>query len=142
MNTQSNTTHLEHVRGKLSTLWVFLLFNMVFADIFSFMYPGALQQIMTGNTDGTHVTPVFLLIAAAVTEIPIAMVFLSRLLKNGVNRWVNTVGGVITIVWVVALGSMTAPYIFFASIEVVCSLAIVWLAWRWHKPEAQPSLVS
>ena len=112
------------------------MFNMVFADIFSFMYPGFLKQIMAGNADGTQVTPEFLLIAAIVTEIPIAMVFLSRLSKYGANRWVNIIGGVITILWVIGGGSTTLHYIFFASIEVVCSFVIIWLAWKWHNPEA------
>ncbi len=137
MNTSSNNAQMEDMKARLSTLWIFLMFNMVFADIFSFMYPGVLQQIMTGNADGIQVTPGFLLIAAMVTEISIAMVFLSRLLKQGVNRWVNIVGGAITILWVIGGGSTTLHYIFFASIEVVCSLAIIRLAWKWHNAEAQ-----
>ncbi len=137
MNTNSNTAQMEDMKAKLSILWIFLLFNMVFADIFSFMYPGSLQQIMTGNADGTQVTPGFLLIAAMVTEISIAMVFLSRLLKRGVNRWTNIIGAVITILWVIGGGSTTLHYIFFAAIEILCSLAIIWLAWTWRKPEIQ-----
>jgi len=138
MNTNSKTTQLEEMKAKLSTLWIFIMFNMVFADIFSFMYPGFLKQIMAGNADGTQITPEFLLIAAMVTEISIAMVFLSRLLKYGVNRWANIIGGVITILWVIGGGSTTLHYIFFASIEVVCSLVIIWLAWKWRNPEVQP----
>ncbi len=137
MNANSHTAPMEDMQAKLSTLWIFVMFNMVFADIFSFMYPGTLQQIMTGNADGTPITPGFLLIAAMVTEIPIAMVFLSRLLKHRVNRWVNLIGGVITILWVIGGGSATLHYIFFASIEVVSSLAIIGLAWQWHK-ESSP----
>src|SRR5512135_2042588 len=104
MNANGKTIQIEEMKAKLSTLWIFVMFNMVFADIFSFMYPGTLQQIMTGNADGTPITPGFLLIAAMVTEIPIAMVFLSRLLKHRVNRWVNLIGGVITILWVIGGG--------------------------------------
>lgn len=135
MITNQKTRLLEDMQAKLSTLWIFLMFNMVFADIFSFMYPGFLQQTMTGNAEGTQITPGFLLIAAMVTEISIAMVFLSRLLKHGVNRWVNIIGGVITILWVIGGGSTMLHYIFFASIEVVCSLVIIWLAWTWRRPE-------
>lgn len=134
MDTIKKTAEMENMKAKLSTLWIFLMFNMVFADIFSFMYPGFLEQIMTGKTD-VQITPEFLLIAAIVTEISIAMVFLSRLLKYGVNRWVNIIGGVITILWVIGGGSTTLHYIFFASIEVVCSLVIIWLAWTWRNPE-------
>ncbi len=129
----------EHVDMKalLSTLWVFVMFNMVFADIFSFMYPGVLKQIMTGYADQIQITPGFLLIAAIVTEISIAMVFLSRLLKYRANRWANVVGGVITILWVIGGGSATLHYIFFATIEVVCCALIVWSAWNWHDSESQ-----
>jgi hypothetical protein len=139
MNTNSKTTQVEDMKAKLSTLWIFVMFNMVFADIFSFMYPGTLQQIMAGNADVTQITPEFLLIAAIVTEIPIAMVFLSRLLKYEANRWVNIIGGVITILWVIGMGSPTLTYIFFAAIEVVCALVIIWMSWKW-KPAIEPSI--
>ena len=139
MNTYQKVPLTEDMQAKLSTLWIFLLFNMVFADIFSFMYPGFLKQIVAGNAvDGTQATPELLLIAAVVTEISIAMVFLSRLLKYRANRWTNIIGAVITILWVIGGGSTTLHYIFFASIEVLCSLVIIWLAWKWRNPESQP----
>jgi hypothetical protein len=139
MNTSSKTIQMEDMKARLSTLWIFIMFNMAFADIFSFMYPGFLKQIVAGSAvDGTQITPEFLLIAAMVTEISIAMVFLSRLLKYGVNRWANIIGGVITSLWVIGGGSTTLHYIFFASIEVVCSLVIIWLAWTWRDRQVQP----
>lgn len=137
MNTHSKIIQVEDMKAKLSALWIFLMFNMVFADIFSFMYPGFMKQIVAGDiVDGTHITPVFLLIGAMVTEVSIAMVFLSRLLKYKANRWINLIGGIVTIVWVIGGGSTLLHYIFFASIEVITSLAIIWLVWRWNAPEA------
>ena len=136
MNLNKMTTERVDMKARLSTLWIFVMFNMVFADIFSFMYPGVLKQIMTGYADQVQITPEFLLIAAIVTEISIAMVFLSRLLKYGINRWANIIGGVITILWVIGGGSATLHYIFFATIEVVCCAFIVWSAWTWRNPEA------
>ena len=127
----------ETMQARLSTLWIFLLINMIFADIFSFMNPGFMAQIVAGTPiDGTVITPVFLLIAAIVTEISIAMVFLSRFLKPGINRWVNIIGGVITILWVIGGGSLILTYIFFASIEVLTSLVILGMAWNWRTTEA------
>ena len=35
---------MEDMKVKLSTLWVFVMFNMVFADIVGFMNPGALEK--------------------------------------------------------------------------------------------------
>jgi hypothetical protein len=138
MNTDKKKFEMEDMKAKLQALWIFIMFNMIFADIFSFMYPGFLRQVMAGDVaEGIQITPVFLLVAAFVTEIPIAMVFLSRLLKYPANRWINIIGGVVTILWVIGGGSTILHYIFFASIEIVCSLVIIWLAWTWRKPEVQ-----
>ena len=32
----------------ISTLWVVVMFNMIFADILSFITPGFLEEVMTG----------------------------------------------------------------------------------------------
>lgn len=127
----------EAMQSRLSALWTFVLINMLFADIFSFMVPGALQKIATGVVDGVQLTPGFLLLAAVLTEIPMAMIILSRLLSYRANRWANMLGGVFTSLWVVGLGSATPHYIFIALVEVICSGCIVWLAWRWRAPEGQ-----
>jgi hypothetical protein len=51
------------------------------------------------------------------------------------NRWANIVAAIITIPWVVAGGSMILHYIFFATVEILGCLAILWLAWTWRAPE-------
>ncbi len=133
MDIHQQTARMEGMKTKLSTLWIFVMFNMVFADIFSFMYPGFLKQIVAGSSvDGTQITPGFLLLAAGMTEVSIVMVFLSRLLPQRANRWANIIGGVITILWVICGGSTTLHYIFFASIEVMTSLVIIGMAWTWR----------
>ena len=43
----------------------------------------------TGEVGGVHITAAFLLAAAVVTEIAIAMVVLSRFLTYRLNRWAN-----------------------------------------------------
>ncbi len=139
MNTNERTAGMPSMPARLSLLWVFIMFNMVFADILSFMYPGALKEVLTGYAGGVHVTPGFLLGAAVVTEIPIAMIVLSRVLKHGANRWANIVAGVITIAYVIGGGSLNQiHYIFFAAMEVACALLIVWYAWKWRNPERSP----
>lgn len=135
MNTSKTTTGMEDMKVKLSTLWVFVMFNMVFADIVGFMNPGALEKIMTGAV-GFEITQELLLVFSILLEIPIAMIFLSRVLKYRANRWANIVAGVITILFVISGGSTYLSYIFFATVEVVCMLLIVWYAWKWPKQEA------
>ena len=120
------------LRAKLSALWIFLLINMIYADILSFSLADTVRDILAGNSGGITITPEFMLLAAVMTEIPMVMVIASRLLNYRLNRLVNIVSGIFTIVYVVGLGSLTPHYIFIASIEVLCAAWIVWLAWQWR----------
>jgi len=138
MNTNNNDAKMD-VRVKLSTLWIVVLFNIVFADIVGFMNPGALEQIMTGAT-GFEITQELLLVFAVLLEIPIAMILLSRVLGRRANRATNLAASVITILFILGGGSGYLSYIFFAAVEVVCLLLIVWYAWHWRSPE--PSQVN
>jgi Family of unknown function (DUF6326) len=138
MNSNSKTTQ-EEMKTRFSTLWIFIMFNMAFADIVGLNYPGVMAKIVAGTpVDGMVITPTLLLIGAFILEIPTAMILLSRLLKYGINRWVNIIGGFITIIYVIGLGSPTGVYYFFAAIEVLACLVIIWLAWKW-KPAIEPS---
>jgi hypothetical protein len=113
---------------RLSTLWVVVMFNMVFADILTFIKPGALQEMWAGQA-GVQVTPGVLLVFAILLEIPIAMIFVSRVLNRGANRWANTVAAAITTAFVVVGGSRDLHYVFFAVVEIACMAMIVWFAW-------------
>ena len=125
----------------LSTLWVVVMFNMLFADILSFITPGVLEEMMTGYAGEIEVTQGLLLIFALLLEIPIIMILLSRILNYQANRWANMIASVITILFVVGGGSAYLHYFFFASVEVVCMLLIIWYAWTWPKPEKQTNHV-
>ncbi|MGE5229088.1 MAG: DUF6326 family protein [Deltaproteobacteria bacterium] len=120
---------------RLSTLWVVVMFNMVFADILTFIKPGALQELWAGQA-GVQITPGVLLGFSLLLEIPIAMIFLSRVLKPGPSRWANTVAAAVTTAFVIGGGSLTAHYVFFAAVEVACMALIVWSVWARREPEA------
>jgi hypothetical protein len=125
------------MKVRLSTLWVVVMFNMVFADILSFMKPGVLEEISTGYVGEVQITQELLLVFAILLEIPIAMIFLSRVLEYRINRWANIIAGVITITFVIGGGSTDLHYIFFATVEVVCMLLIIWYSWKWTTPEGE-----
>jgi Sec-independent protein secretion pathway component TatC len=126
-----NTTDMK---VKISTLWIVVMLNMVSADIIGFMNPGDLQKILTGNI-GINITHELLLIFSILMEIPIAMVFLSRVLNSRLNRWANIIAGAITIVFVIGGGDTYLSYIFFASVEAMCILLIIRYAWRLPEQE-------
>ena len=134
MNTNRTTTEMKDTKVILSTLWIVVVLNMAYADIFSLFLPGTLEELAVFAGE----TPISLLMLAAaiVVEISIAMIFLSRVLKYRANRWANIIIGAITIAFVIAGGEPYPHYIFIATIEVVCMSLIIWHAWKWSDPEA------
>ena len=122
---------MEDMKVKLSTLWIFVMFNIAFADIVGFVDPGALEEIMA-----MELPQGLLLVFAILLEIPIAMIVLSRVLQYRANRWANIAAGIITSLFVVGGGNLSLSYIFFAIVEVACIGLIIWYAWQWPKQEA------
>ena len=122
---------------RLSALWVVVMFNMVFADILGFIVPGALAAGPTG----VQVTQGLLLMFAVLLEIPIAMIFVSRILRPGPNRWANTAAAVITTAFVVGGGSPYLHYYFFATVEIACMALIVWTVSRRSSETTAPRSV-
>lgn len=134
MNTNKMATGKIDTRVLLSTLWIVVMINMLKADILTLFIPGALDGLVefAGETPITQL----MLGGAIMMELSIAMIFLSRLLNYRANRWANIIMGFITIVFIVGGGSTYPHYIFVATVEVVCLLFIIWIAWRWTNPEA------
>lgn len=47
------------------------------------------------------------------------------------NRWANIGAAVITTLLVIGGGSATLSCLFFATVEIVGMLVLIWYAWRW-----------
>lgn len=126
---------MEVMKSKLSTLWIFATLNYLYCDVVTLMDPNMLKEFLAGSVGGMNITQAFLLGAGVLVEIPIAMVLLSRILDQRVNRWANFVaGGVMTVVQLATLFAKTPSlyYVFFSVIEIATTMAIVWIAWRWR----------
>ena len=127
----------SEARNRFSWMWVFVGLSMLFADVFSFMSPGFLGQVMDGQAGGIAITPLFLLVAAIITAIPIGMVVLSQVLPRRAARWANIVVGVATVAYVWGAGALDLPhYVFFANLETLACLYVAWSAWRWRSANA------
>jgi hypothetical protein len=122
-------------KALLSTLWIFVLFNIIFRDLHEVISPGFLEEAITGYVDGMQITERLVFIGAIIVEIPIAMVLLSRVLKYRVNRWVNIIAAAITIMVVFSSVPTVPADIFFDAIEVVALSLIIWYAWKWPKQD-------
>jgi hypothetical protein len=139
MNTIQKTAEMENMKVKFTTLWVFAMFNYIYADVIGLMKSANLQAFLTGMVGSMQITEVFLLGAAVLMETAIAMILLSRVLQYRANRWANIVVGALHTTSVLASMLVgTGPglyYLFFGTIEITCTAYIVWSAWNWSNPE-------
>jgi len=120
-----------------SILWVFVTLNYLYCDIMGLMDSGFLKQYLTGKVNGMEINPGFLLAAAILMEIPIAMVLLSGILKHKANRWANIIAGIImTVVQSATLfaGLPTKYYLFCSIIEISTTAFIFRYALKWENP--------
>ena len=92
-------------KAVLSTIWVFVLLNMVYADILGMLRPEYLETL---ERLGNELSSGTVLVFAVLMEVVIVMVLLSRVLNRKANRTVNLVAVPLSILWVVvpALGSV------------------------------------
>ena|ERR1700757_2512214 len=136
---------MHDTKERLSLFWIFTLLNYLYADVlFLFAVVGSLSK-------APQLPPWALLGSAILMEIPIAMIVACRLLPFRANRLANIIaGGILTLVnafltFVLPLtnGDYRDPtfpaYVFFATIETVCTSVIIWQAWTWSEVEAAVS---
>jgi hypothetical protein len=128
---------MHDIKERLSILWIFALFNYLYADVI------ALWALLgSPPADTPHLGQLALAGSAVLMEIPIAMILASRLLPLRANRLANIIAGsIVTLVngfltYIPPLVGWGRPpalpeYLFFATIETVCTVAIVWQAWTW-----------
>ena len=128
---------MHDTKERLSLFWIFALLNYLYADVVAlFAIVGS-----PNLADAPHLPPWALLGSAVLMEIPIAMIVASRLLPFRANRLANIIAGTIltlingVLTFIPPLVGAQTPalpeYLFFATIETVCTSVIVWQAWTW-----------
>ena len=122
------------MKAKLSTLWIFFLFNIIFRDIHEFVEPGFMEEVLTGTVNGAPVTEHMLLLGGVMIEVPIAMVLLSRVLPYSANRWTNMIIAMLYGVLVPAFGTTDLDDTFHLIMEVAALSTVIGVAWRWRNP--------
>jgi hypothetical protein len=128
-----------NVKIKLSALWITLMLFYIYADILGFYTPGNIESVVAGEIGGVQIAEGFLFMMAMWMAVPSVMVFLSLTLKANVNRWVNVLVSIVSIVALGAtffVGEFSARYTFQAILEGVLIALIIWYAWKWPKQEA------
>lgn len=132
---------MHNTKERLSLFWIFALSNYLYADVV------ALFAIVGSGHSFKPLPPLALLGSAVLMEIPIAMILACRLLPFRANRLANVIAGSIMTLVNGLLTFVVPPitglwppaypeYLFFATIETVCTLVIIWQAWTWSEGEA------
>jgi hypothetical protein len=134
---------MHDTKERLSLFWIFVLLNYLYADVV------ALFAIVDSLDAAPHLPPWALMGSAVLMEIPIAMIVACRLLPFRANRLANIIAGTILtlinafLTYVPPFFGQHTPalpeYLFFATIETVCTSVIVWQAWTWSRVETVPT---
>jgi hypothetical protein len=133
---------MHDTKARLSLLWLFALLNYLYADLIAlFAIVGS-----PNLSEAPHLPRWALMGSAVLMEIPIAMIVACRFLPFRANRLANLIaGGLLTLInagltFVPPLVGASTPalpeYLFFATIETVCTSIIIWQAWRWSEAES------
>ena len=126
----------EDRKPVFSTLWIFVVFNYLYADLLMVIVNPALYQ-----KAAERMTTAMILGLVLLMETLIAMVFLSRVLPYRANRWANMIAGLLGTAFVgVTLGGSPPPhYLVLSLLEMACTLFIVWYAWTWSGDLTRPN---
>ena len=127
---------MHDTKERLSLFWLFALLNYLYADVV------ALFAIAGSRHSFEPLPPWALMGSAILMEIPIAMILACRLLPFRANRLANIIAGALLtlvngfltfVAPLIGLGRLPAfaEYLFFATIETVCTSVIIWQAWTW-----------
>lgn len=137
MNTKNKTTLADfkvNVKIKLAVLWASATFLYIYGDYFELYVPKKIAGIIDGNS--MLDSPVKLFLASLLLAIPSLMICLSILLKPLLNKWLNVVFGVfftaiMLLIAVTSYSECRSFYVFYAIVESVLTVLIVWNAYNW-----------
>ena len=136
---------MHDTKERLSLLWIFAFLNYLYADVLALW--DIVGSLNVADAPHPHLPPWALAGSAVLMEIPIAMIVASRLLSFRANRLANIIAGLIltlvngflTFVLPLTNGDFRDPtfpaYVFFATIETVCTSIIIRQAWTWSEVE-------
>ena len=115
----------------LSILWVFVMLNMMKADILSLYIPNSADELL--KAAGDTPIPLLMLFGSIMMEISLLMIVLSYVLKRQLNRLLNIIISIITIIFIWGGMSAYPHYIFIACIETIALVSIFWTALKWSE---------
>jgi hypothetical protein len=127
---------LEDWKIKVSVLW--LIYEMALSAYMSIgtLMPGVLGDIINkGELSGMQLTPELLLLLSVLLLVPLVMAFVTFVLQDSMNRWLNIiVGGVFIVIELLELTDLaanpSAALTLIWLLKTAAPLLIIWYAWK------------
>ena len=117
----------------LSILWIVVMINMLKADVLSLYIPNSTDEVL--KAAGDIPITLLMLIGSVMMETSILVIVLSYVLERKLNRRLNIIVAVLTIIFIWGGMSTYPHYLFIATVETVCLLFIIRVAWKWSESE-------
>jgi len=114
----------------ISSLWVFVLLNIVFRDLHEFVMPEFLAEVATGEVNGVKITENLMIFGYIVVEIPLAMIIASKFLNFRLVKWLNIPVSVITIAVIASALPGDPDDMLFAATEIAALIGVAVIAWQ------------
>lgn len=123
---------MDDTQIRLSGIWIALMLTYLLGDVIR-IFSG---DFVSGEIEGVKATQAQWMLIAVIMLIPIAMIVLTMLLNQPVNRWVNMIAAGLLFVFNV-IGLPTYPSLydkFLIVVGLILNVLTVVFAWNWSLP--------
>lgn len=127
-----------NTRVKLIALWTAVMFCYVYGDYFALYIPGQAGKLVRGDT--LLNSPIRVFAASVLMAIPPFVIFASVLARATLARLLNVIFGFVFTAIMLLIAITLIPvtpeetaYLFYALLESVLTIVIIWQAWKWPK---------
>ena len=120
---------MEDWKIKIAVLWLVYEVGSIWIGLIEHYIPGFIEEAVA------QTTPESVLLLVVIEMILPVMAFLSLVLKNSVNRWVNMIVGIVFAVFL-PMGVIGFPVAYSASVAVIAIVQfvavalIIWYTWK------------
>ncbi len=126
------TLSWKNERLKLFSLWLFILFNIIFRDIHQMTLKSHLEMLLTGYYNGMEVTEAIMLFGAFVVNIPIIMLLVSLFTKQRINKVINIIAGILMPLILLTSPPTDMDDVFHLTVELLALICIVSTSFKWR----------
>jgi hypothetical protein len=138
-NENYQKTEYEDVKYPTRTiligLWISLMLLYIYCDIFWFLRPNRINEIIDGFMGHFQINQISLMIVGMLMAIPALMIVANLFINLDVIRWINIIAGILyTFVSIGNIvGEKWAYHLIYGIIEILVTLLIIVKSIKWFR---------